>query len=139
MRVSSTYLALALASLAAASPILERRATVCGTDEAKVAALTPLLTKLGLQPTIAGVKTLLDKLLPDLANLVNGPGINSAEGVSGLVNNLVTGLLGSPLDLGNTLSAVANLLNPQLPCIIQTLIDNGSLPASAAGSLAPKF
>ncbi|KAJ1924476.1 hypothetical protein EC988_010397, partial [Linderina pennispora] len=57
-----------------------------------------------------------------VGDLLESPAINGPEGVSGIVSNLVNGLLGSPLDLSNTLDAVSSILYNQVPCLLDTLL-----------------
>ncbi|KAJ2696288.1 hypothetical protein FB645_006241 [Coemansia sp. IMI 203386] len=87
-----------------------------------IAALTPLLNKLGLSTTVDGVKQLVDKLLFSVGGLLESGGINGNGGVIDLVNNLVKGLLGQPLDLHNTVDAVTSILENQVPCLLDTLL-----------------
>ncbi|KAJ2657196.1 hypothetical protein IW148_005303 [Coemansia sp. RSA 1199] len=94
----------------------------CGVTPGQISALTPLLNKLGLSTTIDGVKQLVDKLLFSVGGLLESPGINGNGGLIDLVNNLVKGLLGSSLDLHNTIDAVTSILENQVPCLLDTLL-----------------
>ncbi|KAJ1813585.1 hypothetical protein GGH91_006401, partial [Coemansia sp. RSA 2671] len=87
-----------------------------------ISALTPLLNKLGLSTTVDGVKQLVDKLLFSVGGLLESPGINGRGGLIDLVNNLVKGLLGQPLDLHNTIDAVTSILENQVPCLLDTVL-----------------
>ncbi|KAJ2387252.1 hypothetical protein H4S02_003451 [Coemansia sp. RSA 2611] len=90
--------------------------------EMVISALTPLLNKLGLSTTVDGVKQLVDKLLFSVGGLLESPGINGRGGLIDLVNNLVKGLLGQPLDLHNTIDAVTSILENQVPCLLDTVL-----------------
>ncbi|KAJ2900679.1 hypothetical protein IWW38_000353 [Coemansia aciculifera] len=95
---------------------------VCGVSPNQISALTPLLNKLGLSTTVDGVKQLVDKLLLSTGGLLESPGVNGSGGVIDLVNNLVKGLLGQPLDLHNTVDAVTEILEKQVPCLLDTVL-----------------
>ncbi|KAJ2900678.1 hypothetical protein IWW38_000352 [Coemansia aciculifera] len=94
----------------------------CGVSPDQISALTPLLNKLGLSTTVDGVKQLVDKLLLSTGGLLESPGINGRGGLIDLVNNLVKGLLGQPLDLHNTVDAVTSILENQVPCLLDTVL-----------------
>ncbi|KAJ1831976.1 hypothetical protein LPJ63_003889 [Coemansia sp. RSA 2711] len=100
------------------------RATVdlATVDLATISALTPLLDKLGLSTTIDGVKQLVDNLLDSVGGLLESPGINGSGGLIDVVNNLVQGLLGTPLDLHNTVDALTSILENQVPCLLDTVL-----------------
>ncbi|KAJ2306868.1 hypothetical protein H4R23_003713 [Coemansia sp. Cherry 401B] len=89
---------------------------------ATISALTPLLDKLGLSTTIDGVKQLVDNLLDSVGGLLESPGINGSGGLIDVVNNLVQGLLGTPLDLHNTVDALTSILENQVPCLLDTVL-----------------
>ncbi|KAJ2468840.1 hypothetical protein GGI02_003581 [Coemansia sp. RSA 2322] len=95
---------------------------VCGVTPNQISALTPLLNKLGLSTTVDGVKQLVDKLLDSTGGLLESAGVNGKGGLIDLVNNLVKGLLGQPLDLHNTVDAVTEILEKQVPCLLDTLL-----------------
>ncbi|KAJ2870846.1 hypothetical protein GGH93_005274 [Coemansia aciculifera] len=95
---------------------------VCGVTPNQISALTPLLNKLGLSTTVDGVKQLVDKLLLSVGGLLESPGVNGSGGLVDLVNNLVKGLLGQPLDLHNTVDAVTQILEKQVPCLLDTVL-----------------
>ncbi|KAJ2020981.1 hypothetical protein GGI06_002300 [Coemansia sp. S85] len=95
---------------------------VCGVTPNQISALTPLLNKLGLSTTVDGVKQLVDKLLLSTGGLLESPGVNGSGGLIDLVNNLVKGLLGQPLDLHNTVDALTQILEKQVPCLLDTVL-----------------
>ncbi|KAJ1851582.1 hypothetical protein LPJ73_003006, partial [Coemansia sp. RSA 2703] len=94
----------------------------CGVSPGQISALTPLLNKLGLSTTIDGVKQLVDKLLFSVGGLLESGGVNGSGGVVDLVNNLVKGLLGQPLELHNTVDALTSILENQVPCLLDTVL-----------------
>ncbi|KAJ2801787.1 hypothetical protein H4R21_002666, partial [Coemansia helicoidea] len=87
-----------------------------------ISALTPLLNRLGLSTTVNGVKQLVDKVLNSVGGLLESPGINGGGGLIDVVSNLVNGLLGSPLDLHNTVDALTQILEKQVPCLLDTVL-----------------
>ncbi|KAJ2851166.1 hypothetical protein IWW36_001304 [Coemansia brasiliensis] len=94
----------------------------CGVTPGQISALTPLLNKLGLSTTVDGVKQLVDKLINSVDGLLESPGVNGSGGLVDLVNNVVKGLLGQPLDLHNTVDALTSILENQVPCLLDTLL-----------------
>ncbi|KAJ2370181.1 hypothetical protein H4S02_009825 [Coemansia sp. RSA 2611] len=115
---------LATVGRAMAGQAMAGRATVAtaATATAAISALTPLLDKLGLSTTIDGVKQLVDNLLDSVGGLLESPGINGSGGLIDVVNNLVQGLLGTPLDLHNTVDALTSILENQVPCLLDTVL-----------------
>ncbi|KAJ2120694.1 hypothetical protein IW147_004882 [Coemansia sp. RSA 720] len=94
----------------------------CGITSGQISALTPLLDKLGLSTTVDGVKQLVKKLLSTVDGLLESPGVNGSGGLVDLVNNVVKGLLGQPLDLHNTVDALTSILKNQVPCLLDTVL-----------------
>ncbi|PIA17234.1 hypothetical protein COEREDRAFT_14721 [Coemansia reversa NRRL 1564] len=94
----------------------------CGVTPGQISALTPLLNKLGLSTTVNGVKQLVDKLLYSVGDLLESPGINGRGGLVDTVSDLVRGLLGQPLDLHNTVDALTEILETQVPCLLDTVL-----------------
>ncbi|KAJ1992691.1 hypothetical protein GGI25_002024 [Coemansia spiralis] len=94
----------------------------CGVTPNQISALTPLLNKLGLSTTVDGVKQLVKHVLQGVDGLLAGPAVNGSGGLIDLVNNLVKGLLGQPLDLHNTVTALVSILENQVPCLLDTIL-----------------
>ncbi|KAJ2161333.1 hypothetical protein GGH16_005115 [Coemansia sp. RSA 560] len=94
----------------------------CGITSGQISALTPLLDKLGLSTTVDGVKQLVKNLLSSVDGLLESPGVNGSGGLVDLVNNVVKGLLGQPLDLHNTVDALTSILKNQVPCLLDTVL-----------------
>ncbi|KAJ2540935.1 hypothetical protein EV175_006188 [Coemansia sp. RSA 1933] len=94
----------------------------CGVSPEQISALTPLLSKLGLATTVDGVKQLVDHVVYGVGGLLEGPAVGGPGGLIDLVNNLVKGLLGEPLDLHNTVDALTSILDNQVPCLLDTLL-----------------
>ncbi|KAJ2664353.1 hypothetical protein IWW48_000871 [Coemansia sp. RSA 1200] len=94
----------------------------CGVTPDQISALTPLLNKLGLSTTVDGVKKLVKNILSGVDGLLAGPAVNGNGGLVDLVNNLVKGLLGQPLDLHNTVTALVSILQNQVPCLLDTVL-----------------
>ncbi|KAJ2451590.1 hypothetical protein EV183_003520 [Coemansia sp. RSA 2336] len=94
----------------------------CGVTPGQISALTPLLNKLGLSTTVDGVKQLVDKLVNSVGGLLESPGVNGGGGLIDLVNNVVKGLLGQPLELHNTVDALTSILENQVPCLLDTVL-----------------
>ncbi|KAJ2531868.1 hypothetical protein IWW43_003504 [Coemansia sp. RSA 1935] len=94
----------------------------CGITSGQMSALTPLLDKLGLSTTVDGVKQLVKNLLSSVDGLLESPGVNGSGGLVDLVNNVVKGLLGQPLDLHNTVDALTSILKNQVPCLLDTVL-----------------
>ncbi|KAJ2451589.1 hypothetical protein EV183_003519 [Coemansia sp. RSA 2336] len=85
-------------------------------------ALTPLLNKLGLSTTVNGVKELVDNVLYGVGGLLESNAINGNGGLIELVDNLVKGLLGTSLNLHNTVDALTSILENQVPCLLDTVL-----------------
>ncbi|KAJ2076871.1 hypothetical protein H4R24_005458 [Coemansia sp. RSA 988] len=94
----------------------------CGVTPGQISALTPLLDQLGLSEGINGVKELVDNLLFSVGDLLESPGIGGDGGLVDVVNQLVQGLLGQPLDLHNTVDALTSILENQVPCLLDTVL-----------------
>ncbi|KAJ1770742.1 hypothetical protein IW140_003678 [Coemansia sp. RSA 1813] len=94
----------------------------CGVTPGQISALTPLLDKLGLSTTVDGVKKLVKNILSGVDGLLAGPAVNGSGGLIDTVNNLVKGLLGEPLDLHNTVTALVSILQNQVPCLLDTAL-----------------
>ncbi|KAJ2539044.1 hypothetical protein EV175_006392 [Coemansia sp. RSA 1933] len=94
----------------------------CGVTPDQISALTPLLNKLGLSTTVDGVKKLVKNILSGVDGLLAGPAVNGSGGLIDTVNNLVKGLLGEPLDLHNTVTALVSILQNQVPCLLDTVL-----------------
>ncbi|KAJ2402653.1 hypothetical protein GGI23_000565 [Coemansia sp. RSA 2559] len=94
----------------------------CGVTPGQISALTPLLDKLGLSTTVDGVKKLVKNILGGVDGLLAGPAVNGSGGLIDTVNNLVKGLLGEPLDLHNTVTALVSILQNQVPCLLDTVL-----------------
>ncbi|KAJ2157816.1 hypothetical protein GGF46_004237 [Coemansia sp. RSA 552] len=113
----------AVVSLAVpAETTAETTANDCGVTSGQISALTPLLDKLGLSTTVDGVKQLVDKLLGSVSGLLESQGVNGSGGLIDTVDNLVQGLLGSSLNLHNTVTALASILENQVPCLLDTVL-----------------
>ncbi|KAJ2076492.1 hypothetical protein H4R24_005670 [Coemansia sp. RSA 988] len=89
----------------------------CGVSKDNIAALKPLLQKLRLDETVDGVKQLAEILLGGVGGVLTGP----VSGLVGGVTGLVAGITGININLDGTLDAVANLLDTQVPCLLDTV------------------
>ncbi|KAJ2609456.1 hypothetical protein H4S08_004046 [Coemansia sp. RSA 1365] len=63
-----------------------------------------------------------DKVLYSVGDLLESPGINGRGGLVDAVSNLVRGLLGQPLDLHDAVDALTEILETQVPCLLDTLL-----------------
>ncbi|KAJ1726885.1 hypothetical protein LPJ61_004896 [Coemansia biformis] len=95
-------------------------ANACGVTPDQVAALSPLLHQLGLATTVDGVKQLVNHILRNLGGLILQPVGGLLNAVTGILN----GLLGVNIPLDGTVTALANLIAVQVPCILDTVLPN---------------
>ncbi|KAJ2868318.1 hypothetical protein GGH94_000158 [Coemansia aciculifera] len=92
---------------------------VCGLTRGQVAALTPLLKKLGLAKTGNEVKKLVNNIVQSLGDLLNSDGITQ---LLGTVDQLINGLGLAGLDLKPGVDEIVSILRNQVPCLLNTLV-----------------
>ncbi|ORX72626.1 hypothetical protein DL89DRAFT_264844 [Linderina pennispora] len=92
---------------------------VCGLSPTQVSALTPLLKKLGLAPTVNEVKNVVDNIVFSLGDLLGSEGISQ---LLGAVNSLVKDLGLGGLDARPAVNEVISILRNQVPCLLNTLL-----------------
>ncbi|KAJ2793531.1 hypothetical protein H4R20_006513 [Coemansia guatemalensis] len=136
MRFFKTAAIFAVAAVAAASPLAVRGPgystdvaapggdapdsgkNECGVTKDQIAALQPLLEAAHLDETVDGVKQLAKLLLGGVGGVLTGP----VKGILGGVTGLVSNVLGIDIKLDGTVDAVANLVDTQVPCLLDTIV-----------------
>ncbi|KAJ1668972.1 hypothetical protein GGF38_002616, partial [Coemansia sp. RSA 25] len=93
--------------------------SVCGLTRNQVAALTPLLKKLGLAQTGNEVKKLVNNIVQSLGDLLSSEGITQ---LLGTVDKLIGGLGLAGLDLKPGVDEIVSVLRNQVPCLLNTLL-----------------
>ncbi|MFD7342054.1 hypothetical protein ACFV98_39735 [Streptomyces violascens] len=92
----------------------------CGVSP-QVAALTPLLDKLGLSRDVNGVKQLVNQVSASAGHLLSSPEVSGPQGLAAVISQMV-GKLGAPVDLTSTATALAEIMTVQLPCLLDTAL-----------------
>ncbi|KAJ1936337.1 hypothetical protein FBU59_005087, partial [Linderina macrospora] len=92
---------------------------VCGLSPGQVSALTPLLKKLGLAPTVNELKTVVDNIVFSIGDLLGSEGIAQ---LLGSVNSLVKSLGLGGLDVRPGVDEIVSILRNQVPCLLNTLL-----------------
>ncbi|KAJ2049495.1 hypothetical protein H4S04_003189 [Coemansia sp. S16] len=92
---------------------------VCGLSRGQVAALTPLLKKLGLAQTGNEVKKLVNNIVQSLGDLLSSEGITQ---LLGTVDQLINGLGLGGLDVRPGVDEIVSILRNQVPCLLNTLV-----------------
>ncbi|KAJ2326246.1 hypothetical protein IWW51_002377 [Coemansia sp. RSA 2702] len=92
---------------------------VCGLTADQVAALTPLLKKLGLADTGNEVKKLVKNIVLGLGDILNSDTITQ---LLSTVDKLVDGLGLGGLDAKPAVDEVISILRNQVPCLLNTLV-----------------
>ncbi|KAJ1751530.1 hypothetical protein LPJ79_002009 [Coemansia sp. RSA 1821] len=75
-----------------------------------------------VDPAMAVTMQLVDNVLFGVGGLLESNAINGSGGLIELVDNLVTGLLGTSLNLHNTVDALTSILENQVPCLLDTVL-----------------
>lgn len=91
---------------------------MCDITPAEIKLLSPLLTMLGLDATVHGVKQLLVALNKALGGILAGP---LTQAITDAVNGLILFLLGGPLDLHDTVGSLSVTLGKIVNCLADPL------------------
>ncbi|PIA17237.1 hypothetical protein COEREDRAFT_7596 [Coemansia reversa NRRL 1564] len=92
---------------------------ICGLAPSQVAALTPLLKKLGLADTGNEIKKLVDNIVFGVGDILESDSITN---LLKTVDNIVDSLGLGGLDAKPAVDEVVSVLRNQLPCVLNTLI-----------------